>query len=166
MGFSKKILGIFSGDSRSVQQCADADVFLISYLDCVQQNSKLCTILLFFKYKLLARLHYVLSFVRVSFFGGCLGRCIKFTLLLTDCLTACQEGTAEDEARELPRDEESRRGILRSLSVTATERVRRDQVGRWVDDGLAKTKGRGRLPDTAVSFVWGLGEMCVRFESD
>lgn len=44
------------------------------------------------------------------------------------CTFVFQGGTAEEEASELPRDEESRRGVLRSLSEVATQRVRREQV--------------------------------------
>lgn len=40
-----------------------------------------------------------------------------------------KDGTAEEQARELPGDEERRQGILRSLSVTAPDRVRRNEVG-------------------------------------
>ncbi|CAM9697827.1 unnamed protein product, partial [Hapterophycus canaliculatus] len=39
-----------------------------------------------------------------------------------------EEGKEEDDAGDLPRDEEDRRGILRALSATAIERNRREQV--------------------------------------
>eukprot|EP00752_Nemacystus_decipiens_P018541 g16624.t1 len=59
-------------------------------------------------------------------------------------------GTAEDEASELPRDEESRRGILRSLSVTATERVRRDQAAAVAARGVPDDENRGAVTGAGV----------------